>query len=96
MLILFAIDRLIGLRVSDEELAQSISSFDAFQTAGAFDVRRYRRLLEQLKLTPESFEDIQRDSLLSEKLRSLITDTVKVSDGQNGILQRFFEFFNVR
>ena len=63
----------LNLRVSDEELAQSIRSYNAFQTAGRFDVRRYRRLLEQLKLTPESFEDIQRDSLLSEKLRSLIT-----------------------
>jgi peptidyl-prolyl cis-trans isomerase D len=72
----------LNLRVSDKELAQSIRSFDAFQTAGAFDVRRYRRLLEQLKLTPESFEDIQRDSLLAEKLRSLITDTVKVSDDE--------------
>jgi peptidyl-prolyl cis-trans isomerase D len=70
------------LRVSDEELAQSIRSIDAFQTAGVFDARRYRNLLERLKLTPESFEDIQRDSLLAGKLRSLITDTVKVSDDE--------------
>ena len=72
----------LNLRVSDEELAQSIRRYDAFQTSGMFDVGRYRRLLEQLNLTPESFEDIQRDSLLVEKLRSLITDTVKVSDDE--------------
>lgn len=70
----------LNLRVSDEELARSIRSIDAFQTAGAFDGSRYRNLLDRLKLTPEAFEDIQRDSLLAEKLRSLITDTVKVSD----------------
>ena len=81
LLMLQAAEKL-NLRVSDEELAQSIRSYDAFQTAGVFDVRRYRRLLERLKLTPESFEDIQRDSLLAEKLRSLITDTVKISDAE--------------
>jgi peptidyl-prolyl cis-trans isomerase D len=72
----------LNLRVTDEELAQSIRSYEAFQTSGVFDVRRYRKLLEQLNLTPESFEDIQRDSLLAEKLRFLITDTVKVSDDE--------------
>jgi len=70
----------LNLRVSDEELARSIRNIPSFQTAGVFDGRRYQNLLNRIKLTPEAFEDIQRDSLLIEKLRTFVTGTIKVSD----------------
>jgi peptidyl-prolyl cis-trans isomerase D len=70
----------INLRVSDEELARWIRNIPSFQTAGVFDSRRYQDLLNRIKLTPEAFEIIQRDSLLIEKLRAFITGSIKVSD----------------
>lgn len=70
----------INLRVSDEELARWIRNIPSFQTAGVFDSRRYQDLLNRIKLSPEAFEIIQRDSLLIEKLRAFITGSIKVSD----------------
>ncbi len=70
----------LGLQVSDEDLSQSIRSISAFQVAGAFDPRRYQIILSNNNLTPESFENSQRDALLAQKLNTFITASVKVSD----------------
>jgi peptidyl-prolyl cis-trans isomerase D len=70
----------LELRVSDEELSQSIRSISAFQNAGVFDPRRYQGVLNSNDLTPEAFEMDQRDALLLEKLNNLIAGSVKVSD----------------
>jgi peptidyl-prolyl cis-trans isomerase D len=70
----------LNLRVSDQDLAQSIRSIGAFQVAGVFDSRRYQNVLGQNQLTPEAFEVAQKDALLIGKLRAFITDSVKVSD----------------
>ena len=72
----------LGLEVSDDDLSRSIRSVSAFQTAGVFDPRRYKLVLDRNNLTPESFEVSQRDMLLIEKLNSIITDSVKVSDDE--------------
>ena len=70
----------LDLRVSDEDLSRSIKSISAFQTAGVFDPRLYKLVLDRNNLSPESFEVSQRDSLLVEKLNNIITGSVKVSD----------------
>ena len=70
----------LELRVSDQELSQSIRSISAFQNAGVFDPRRYQGVLNSNDLTPEAFEMSQKDALLLEKLNNLITGSVKVSD----------------
>jgi peptidyl-prolyl cis-trans isomerase D len=70
----------LDMRVSDEELARSIQSISAFQTAGVFDPRRYQGVLDGNNMTPETFEISQRDALLMEKLNNLITGSVKISD----------------
>jgi len=70
----------MDIRVSDEDLSQSIRSISAFQVAGVFDPRRYQVILNSNNLTPESFETSQRDALLIQKLNELITGSVKVSD----------------
>jgi len=70
----------LGLRVSDQELSQSIRSISAFQNGGVFDPRRYQGVLNSNDLTPEAFEVGQRDALLMEKLNNLISGSVKVSD----------------
>jgi peptidyl-prolyl cis-trans isomerase D len=72
----------LKLKVSDEELAQSIRSTPAFQSSGVFDPRRYQQVLSLNRLTPEIFEMSQRDSLLIEKLVRLVTDSAKVSESE--------------
>ena len=72
----------LQLKVSDEDLSRSIKSISAFQTAGVFDPRRYKLVLESNNLNPESFEVSQRDLLLVEKLNTIITGSVKVSEDE--------------
>jgi peptidyl-prolyl cis-trans isomerase D len=68
------------LTVSDEALSESIRNISAFQTAGAFDGRRYINTLNRNKITPEIFEIQQRDALLIDKLQAFISGNIKVSD----------------
>lgn len=70
----------LRLQVSDEELSRSVRSIAAFQSAGAFDAKRYQQMLSLNRLTPESFEAMQREALLTGKIQSLITDSIKVSE----------------
>jgi peptidyl-prolyl cis-trans isomerase D len=89
-----AIDRLIeeklllaeaerlNLRVSDEELTEIIGSFEAFQTAGVFDSRRYEYILDRNRLSKEIFEDQQKKALLVNKLRDFISIGAKVSEAE--------------
>jgi peptidyl-prolyl cis-trans isomerase D len=76
-----AADRL-KLEVTDEELAGAVRSVPAFQSGGSFDRRRYQQVLSMNRMTPESFEAGQRDTLLLEKLSRVVTDGVKVSDSE--------------
>ena len=57
----------LNFRVSDIELATAIRETDAFQTAGVFDSRRYKNILNRNRLTPEEFENIRRETILTEK-----------------------------
>ena len=68
------------IRVPNSELAESISRIPAFQKNGAFDKQRYKILLNQNRLTPESFETMQKEAMLTDKLRSVVTRSAKVSD----------------
>lgn len=72
----------LGFKVSDEELSSTIKAIPAFQDNGNFDNRRYRAVLTQNRLTPESFEAMQRELVLMGKVRSFISDSVKVSDSE--------------
>lgn len=69
-------------RVSDKELVSSIRKIAAFQRAGVFDNRLYKDVLNRLRMTPEEFEVAQKDAMMIEKLRTLITGSVKVSDSE--------------
>ena len=70
----------LDLRVSDAEVAQSIMSTSIFQNNGTFDNRRYRRILDQVHLTPEEFEADQKNVLLGEKISRIINGGAKVAD----------------
>jgi peptidyl-prolyl cis-trans isomerase D len=71
----------LGLSIPDEELRGSIEAIPAFQMNGQFDKRNYERFLRLNRMTPEEFEQIQRESFLLSKAVSLIKmNSGKVSD----------------
>ena len=81
----------LDIQVSDEELAQAIGSIAAFQTAGVFDSQRYLSILSRMQLSPETFENQQREAILINKLQNFITGNVKVSDIE---AQQWYQFNN--
>ncbi len=82
------IDRRILLNEADrlnfnadpQELADTIRNIPAFQDNGVFNQRLYTRVLSANRLTPEGFEQSQKNAMLINKLRSFITGFVKISD----------------
>ncbi len=71
----------LGLSIPDEELRETIESVQAFQVNGQFDKRNYERFLRINRMTPEQFEQSQRENLLLSKAVSLIKmNSGKVSD----------------
>jgi peptidyl-prolyl cis-trans isomerase D len=71
----------LELSIPDEELRAAIESVPAFQVNGRFDKRNYERFLRLNRVTPEEFEQSQRDSLLLSKVVGLIKmNGGKVSD----------------
>jgi peptidyl-prolyl cis-trans isomerase D len=80
--LLLAEAKRLNFQVSDEELSSTIKAISAFQDNGNFDNRRYRAVLAQNRLTPESFEIKQREFILIDKVRSLVSGSVKVSDSE--------------
>ena len=98
-----AVDRLINkrillqearnleLRVTKEELTDYIRQVPAFMSQDKFDIRRYRRVLSQNRLTPEGFEAGQKDVILIEKLRGFVLNSAKVSDPE---IRQWYDFNN--
>jgi peptidyl-prolyl cis-trans isomerase D len=71
----------LGMSVPDEELRAAIESVPAFQVNGQFDKRNYERYLRINRVTPEGFEENQREALLLSKVVNLIKmNAGKVSD----------------
>ncbi len=74
--------RRLGLTATDEELANVIGQVPEFQVAGRFNKERYLQLLRANKLTPERFEEDQRDQLTIQRLYSLILDSIQVTEAE--------------
>ncbi|UCD88870.1 MAG: SurA N-terminal domain-containing protein [Desulfobacterales bacterium] len=72
--------RRLKFRVSDKELAAAITQIEAFKRDGVFDNRLYQNVLSQIRMTPEDFEDSQREAMLIDKLRMLVNGGIKVSE----------------
>ncbi|HUO56819.1 MAG TPA: SurA N-terminal domain-containing protein [bacterium] len=70
----------LGLSVPDEELMGWLQHQNYFlDETGKFDKNRYFKVLEANQLTPEQFENDQRLEMLSQKIRSLLSDGVLYS-----------------
>lgn len=70
----------LRLDISDDELKAFIFSHPAFQKDGAFDNGIYERTLRYQRMTPETFEAIQRRALRIAKMERLIKGSAKVSE----------------
>ncbi|MGA8179729.1 MAG: SurA N-terminal domain-containing protein [Desulfobacterales bacterium] len=70
----------LKFRVSQKELSDAILHIPAFQRAGVFDRYLYKNVLDRLRMTPEAFEAAQKDQMLIDQLRTLVTSNAKVSD----------------
>jgi peptidyl-prolyl cis-trans isomerase D len=70
----------LQFQISDSELVQAIQSVGAFQSGGVFNERVYRSVLERNRLTPQSFEAIQKRSMLLDRLKQFVLGSIVVSD----------------
>lgn len=71
----------LGLNVSPAEVEQRILENPVFREGGTFIGRaRYQAILQQNNLTIDDFESSVRNEMMTDKLRSLITAGVHVSD----------------
>ena len=78
----------VGLRVTDEELQETIIKIPAFSPQGTFDTMLYRRFLSRINFTPAEFEANQREFLLRNKMEQLIEDGVAVTDPELAALYK--------
>ena len=62
----------IGLGVTDDEVANAIVTYPAFQVNGKFDEGRYRSLLSYNRMEPTDFESAIKLELLGKKIRHFI------------------------
>jgi peptidyl-prolyl cis-trans isomerase D len=64
----------MGLTVTDREIQDNLDSVDYFKTNGKFDEKKYEEFLRRNNLNPQQFEKEQWQSLLLNKLVSIIQD----------------------
>jgi len=70
----------LDLTVSNKELQASLAAIPAFHRDGKFDVETYRRVLAMNRLTPETFEPMQRASIRRAHIREMVLKNIKVTD----------------
>lgn len=70
----------LGLRVSDQELIDSITGMKEFHRNGKFDRVLYERLLSANRISVGDFEEAKRMELLIEKAKRIVRDSVSVAD----------------
>ena len=91
----------LGITVSDEELAEDIASMPQFQKDGVFSQDLYREF-EKKRLTPfgyaaVDFENARRAMLQVDKISSLVTGAVTLSDSEyRNLLKQKMEKFSFR
>jgi len=70
----------IGLGVTDDEVANAIVTYPAFQVNGEFDEGRYRSLLRYNRMEPTDFESSIKLELLGQKIRHFIKCFFPITD----------------
>jgi peptidyl-prolyl cis-trans isomerase D len=72
----------LGLKVNDDEIADAIYTYPAFQVNGVFDENQYRSLLNYNRMEPADFEATIGSELLGEKIRRFIKSFLLVTDNE--------------
>jgi len=72
--------RRLNFDVTKQELVAAIAGYPGFQVDGVFNRRRYEAVLNNNRMSPESFEATQEKSMLIDKVRRFVTQNAKVSD----------------
>jgi peptidyl-prolyl cis-trans isomerase D len=72
----------LDIKVSHLELADKIKTYEAFKDKGAFSRERYLQILKINRLTPERFENQQREELLLKKMEAFLEDQARVSEAE--------------
>lgn len=80
-----------GMRTSDIRVANEIRSIPAVQSDGQFDKELYERLLRSQGLSVKGFEQIVRNDVLVQQLRSGIAETAFVTQPEIDALIRLRE-----
>jgi len=88
------IERLLILReahrmeipVSDSEVADIISTTIYFQENGEFNYELYSEILRYNGLTELQFEEMIREDLMSQKLKDVVYDSIKITDEEAVLL----------
>jgi peptidyl-prolyl cis-trans isomerase D len=71
----------LGLIVTDDEVAETIAQDSLFQKDGEFDYDTYKDFLDNyLGYSEATYENMIRDGLQTQKLREVVTDSVKATD----------------
>ena len=81
--------RRLRLGVDDAELRETIAARPDFRDDGGFRKQVYVRTLRASGVTPAEFEEQQRQSILVDKVRGVVTDGVEASDAEARDLYAF-------
>lgn len=85
-IILMSTAKSAGIKVTNEELQETIINEPAFQKDGVFDKEIYTRRLRLNRLTPQMYETALRDDLLLDKMRRLIGEGASLTAEETKIL----------
>ncbi len=83
----------LNITVSDQELENFILAIGAFHKNNVFDMDQYKRILGLNSLSPEMFEQLQRNALKQQKVRDMVLGSVFVSDLE---VESFYLHHNIR
>ena len=70
----------LGIGITDDEVADAIFAYPAFQVNGEFDEGRYMSLLRYNRMEPADFESGIKSELLGQKIAQLIKSFFPVTD----------------
>ncbi len=74
--------RAMGIPVSKLAIQLKIKNMDAFQQNGRFDMKRYKAVLSQNRMTPASFEEGLRHDLLIQRVSDSIRRFALIDDSE--------------
>jgi peptidyl-prolyl cis-trans isomerase D len=70
----------MNLPVSDSEISEVIANITYFQDGGEFSYDLYSEILRYNGLSELQFEEMIREDLISQKLKDVVYDSVKITD----------------